>query len=463
MKPSTGDILALAQYPDYDLNTPFTPTSQYWIDRWDTLSSTDKTEMYRNLAVSSRYEPGSTFKLINSSIALEENICETDTANEFSCIGYEEISDKKIRCTGTHGRQSLRQVLENSCNPGMMQLAKKIGTRTMYKYYQAYGLFSKTGVGLPEEVGGYFHQENNVGPTELATLGFGQRIKITPMQLISAISCIANDGILVEPKIVKEIINTETYAVTSINTVETRQVISSETANKMLDMMESVVSSGSGKSASVKGYSVGGKTGTSEPPVEDRDFGYVTSFVGVSPSDNPEIIILVALYGTSKDSSGGRLAAPVASNILKEVLPYLGISPDKIDVSTSSSNSTVVVPDIKNKTVAEASKILTNAGFRTEFSVTGNKNEVLVTDQVPSNGTRLPKNSLVMLYTSENNVRTSTTVPNLKGMSAARAANSLKSKNLNITIEGNGTVETQEPQAGSSVELGTVVKVTLGE
>lgn len=384
MKPSTGDILALAQYPDYDLNTPFTPTSQYWIDRWDTLSSTDKTEMYRNLTVSSRYEPGSTFKLINASIALEENISKTDTANEFSCMGYEEISDKKIRCTGTHGMQSLRQILENSCNPGMMQLAKKIGTRTMYKYYQAYGLFSKTGVGLPEEVGGYFHQENNVGPTELATLGFGQRIKITPMQLISAISAIANDGILVQPKIVKEIINTETHAVTSIDSVDIRQVISSETANKMLDMMESVVSSGTGKSASVKGYSVGGKTGTSEPPVEDKEFGYVTSFVGVSPSDNPEIIIFVALYGTSKDSSGGRYAAPVASNILKEVLPYLGISPDKIDVSTSSGNSTVAIPDIKNKTVAEAQKILTNSGFRAEFSITGNKNEVLVTDQVPT-------------------------------------------------------------------------------
>lgn len=148
--------------------------------------------------------------------------------------------------------------------------------------------------------------------------------------------------------------------------------------------MESVVSSGTGKSASVKGYSVGGKTGTSEPPVEDKEFGYVTSFVGVSPSDNPEIIIFVALYGTSKDSSGGRYAAPVASNILKEVLPYLGISPDKIDVSTSSGNSTVAIPDIKNKTVAEAQKILTNSGFRAEFSITGNKNEVLVTDQVPT-------------------------------------------------------------------------------
>jgi len=391
MKPSTGDILALAQYPDYDLNTPFTPTSGYWIDKWDTLSSIDKTEMYRNLTVSSRYEPGSTFKLINSSIALEENISKTDTSGEFSCMGYEEISDKKIKCTGTHGMQSLRQVLENSCNPGMIQLAKKIGTRTMYKYYQAYGLFSKTGVGLPEEVGGYFHQETNVGPTELATLGFGQRIKITPMQLISAISCIANDGILVQPRIVKEIINTQTHAVTNIDTVEVRQVISTETANKMLDMMESVVSSGTGKSASVKGYSVGGKTGTSEPPVEDKDFGYVTSFVGVSPADNPEIIILVALYGTGKDSSGGRLAAPVASNILGEVLPYLGISPDKIDVSTSSNNSLLTIPNVQNKTIAEASKVLTNSGFRCEFSTTGNKNEVLVTDQVPASRNKTSK------------------------------------------------------------------------
>lgn len=391
MKPSTGDILALAQYPDYDLNTPFTPTSTYWIDKWDTLSSTDKTEMYRNLTVSSRYEPGSTFKLINSSIALEENIAKTDTANEFSCIGYEMINNTKIKCTGTHGMQSLRQVIENSCNPGMMQLAKKIGTRTMYKYYQAYGLFSKTGIGLPEEVGGYFHQETNVGPTELATLGFGQRIKITPMQLINAISSIANDGILMQPRIVKEIINTETHAVTNIDTVEVRQVISTETASKMLDMMESVVSSGTGKSASVKGYSVGGKTGTSEPPVEDKGFGYVTSFVGVSPADNPEIIILVTLYGTSKDSSGGRIAAPTASNILSEVLPYLGISPDKIDVSTSSNNSLVTVPNVQNKTITEAQKVLTNSGFRCEFSITGNKNEVLVTDQVPASRNKTSK------------------------------------------------------------------------
>lgn len=365
MKPSTGDILAMAQYPDYDLNNPFTPTSSYWINRWDSLSSSQKTEMYRNIMVSSRYEPGSTFKLINSSIALEENLVKTDTSGEFSCLGYEMVNGIKIRCwsTSAHGTQSLRQVLENSCNPGMMQLARRIGTRTLYKYYQAYGLFSKTGVDLPEEVSSIFHQEDKVGATELATMSFGQRIKITPIQLATAVSAIANDGILMQPRIVKEIINTDTNAVTTIQPVQVRQVISSGTAAKMLDMMESVVTDGTGSPGAVKGYSVGGKTGTSEPPVEDQykeddeKFGYVASFVAVSPAENPEIVVLVAIYDPQvRNNHGGTVAGPVVSNILSEVLPYLGISADKIDVDTSSNASTKTVPNIVNKTVTEARK-----------------------------------------------------------------------------------------------------------
>jgi stage V sporulation protein D (sporulation-specific penicillin-binding protein) len=331
MKPSTGDILAMAQYPDYDLNTPFTPTSQYWIDRWDSLSSSDKTEMYRNIMVSSRYEPGSTFKLINASIALEEDITDTDIANDFNCIGYEMFGSTKIKCwtSGAHGHQTLRQVLENSCNPGMMQLVSRIGVRTLYKYYNAYGLFSKTNVGLPEEINSNFHKEENVGATELATMAFGQRIKVTPLQLITSISAIANDGVLMKPRIVKQIVNTDTNAVTNIQTEEIRQVISSETASKMLDMMESVVAEGTGSSGAVKGYSIGGKTGTSEPPAEDTDFGYVASFVAVAPAENPEIVILVALYDPQvKNYHGGTVAGPVVSNILSEVLPYLGITAD---------------------------------------------------------------------------------------------------------------------------------------
>lgn len=466
MNPNTGDILAMATYPDYDLNTPFEPSSNYWKNEWDSLTSIEKTEMYRNIAISNRYEPGSIFKLINASVALEENITSTDVSNDFSCSGYEMISGTKIKCwtSGAHGPETLRQVLENSCNPGMMQLAQRVGTRNLYKYYNAYGLFNKTNISLPEEVSSIFHKEEKVGPTELATISFGQRLKVTPLQLTTALCAIANDGILMQPRIVKQIINTDTNAVTNIDPITIRQVISSETAEQMRDMMESVVTEGTGSSGAVKGYSVGGKTGTSEPPVEDKNFGYVASFAAISPVENPEIVILVTLYDSKVDNyHGGTVSGPVVSKILSEVLPYLGISPDKIDVDKKTANNIITVPNVKNKTLAEAQKVLTNAGFRCSFTPNGNKNEILVSDQVPASGTRLPNNSLVMLYSTDNNVRTSTTVPDLTGMTAARAANSLKSKNLNITTEGKGTVVSQDPPKDTSVEQGTVIKVTLQE
>lgn len=218
-----------------------------------------------------------------------------------------------------------------------------------------------------------------------------------------------------------------------------------------------------GSRGSVQGYSVGGKTGTSEPPKEDIDYGYVASFVAVSPADNPEIVVLVALYNPQNgNASGGRMAGPVVSKILSEVLPYLGISADKIDIgTTTSSNSLLTVPDVQNKTVAEAQKVLTNAGFRTQINTTGNKNEVLVSEQVPAKDIKLPNNSLVVLYTEENTVRTSTTVPDLSNLTASQAADSLKAKNLNISIEGSGLVVSQDPPNGSSVEQGSVVKVIL--
>ena len=199
--------------------------------------------------VSSRYEPGSTFKVINAAIALEEHITDTDVTDEFNCIGYENFGTEEIttiKCGSSvpHGRQTLRQVLENSCNPGMMQLASRVGTRTFYKYYNAFGLFNKTNINLPEEINSNFYPEDRVYPVDLATMAFGQRITVTPIQLISAISAIANDGVLMKPRMVKEIINTDTNAVTTIKEEKVRQVISSETANKMLDMMESVVTEG---------------------------------------------------------------------------------------------------------------------------------------------------------------------------------------------------------------------------
>lgn len=471
MNPNTGDILGMATYPNYNLNEPFEPNTSSLKESWDSLSSSEKTtalqKMWRNKAISDTYEPGSTFKLITASVALEENITQTDINNNFVCMGYEDVSGTKISCWSPtpHGYLTLRQALQKSCNPSFMQLGKKIGVSTLYKYYNAFGFFNKTGVDISGETVGIFHKEDDVGPVELATMSFGQRFTITPLQLITAVSAIANDGKLMKPRIVKQVINADTNATTNIDTQQVRQVLSKETSTKMRDLMESVVTDGSGRYAAVKGYSVGGKTGTSEPQQGKESEGYIASYVAISPTEKPEVVVLVTLYGlTGKNYQGGQVAGPVVSQILTELLPYLNVASDSnTTTSEATQSSSKLLPDVTNKTVAEAKKILENSGFKCNVSSKGNINELLVSDQVPKPGVSLPSNSSIFLYTQDNNVRTSVTVPNLKGFSVSQATNALKSKNLNISVEGTGTVISQDPAFNSSVEEGTVVKVTLSE
>lgn len=465
MKPSTGDILAMASYPDYDLNQPFIP-NDYYKDTWDTMNSAQKTAMWKNPAIQDTYEPGSTFKVLTSAIAIEENISNTDTANEFLCTGSEQFSDTTIRCwtTGQHGYQTLRQALENSCNPAFMQLGKKIGSSTMYRYFQAFGLFDKTGIETSGETGkGSFWELNKVGAVELATMSFGQRFTITPIQLITSISAIANDGTLMKPRLVQKIVNSDTNISTNIEPTSVRQVVSKETASKVRDMMKSVVVDGTGSYGNVKGYSIGGKTGTSEPLESQREKGYVASFIAISPTEEPEIALLVAIYGlTGENYHGGQVAGPVVSQILSEVLPYIGIASSSTD-NSSSNQETITVPDIRNKTVTEAQKVLQNSGFRTSINVKGDKNSTLVVDQIPKPGTSLFKDSLVVLYTQENTTRTSIQIPNLKGMSLQQAINSLKSKNLNISYEGTGKVVSQTPSYTETTEEGSIIHVVLSD
>ena len=436
---------------------------------WDSLSSTDQLnslyKMWRNKSVSDTYEPGSTFKIITAAVGLEEGIVDTDTPGSFNCTGSELINGISIKCwksPGSHGSQTLRNALMNSCNPALMQLGKKIGAPTLYKYYKAFGLFDKTQIATTGEVNSYFWDLENVGNVELATMSFGQRFRITPIQLITSVSAIANDGVLVEPRIVKQIENPDTHSVTTIQSTNVRQVISKETSLKLLDMLESVVSEGTGKYGQVKGYSVAGKTGTSEPDKSNKDSMYVASFIGISPTENPEVVVLVTLYDPKGSSGhqGGTIAAPVVSQILTEVLPYLGVPSD--DLSSSTGNTTVSttnLPDIRNKTVTEAKKILENAGFNCRFS--GTDASQVVTDQVPKPGTSLINGASVNIYTAENEARVSRQVPNLKGMSYTEAKNTLKSNNLNIHVTGTGTVLSQDPMAGTTVEEGTVINVTL--
>lgn len=336
MDPNTGDILAMASYPDYDLNSPFTPNS-YYSDGWDNLSTSEKNtrlqEMWKVRSTSETYEPGSVFKLVTASVALEEDITDTDISGDFYGNGYETINDTKINCWryyNPHGSQTLRNALENSCNPAFMQLAKRIGASTLYKYYKAFGFFSKTNVGLSGESTGIFYDLSKVGPVELATMSFGQRFTITPLQMCNAICAIANNGKLLQPRLVKSMTNTDTGEVMNIETTEVRQVISAETSSKVRSMMKSVVTDGTGKNAKVEGYSVGGKSGTSEPTASNLSDGYVASFAAISPVENTQVVILLTLYAPKGDShQGGQVAGPVVSKMLSEILPSLGIEPDQ--------------------------------------------------------------------------------------------------------------------------------------
>lgn len=335
MDPSTGDILAMASYPTYDLNSPYTPTS-YYADDWDNLSSEERRnriyEMWNVRSVSEMYEPGSVFKLITAAVALEEDITDTDVENDFYCSGVQKVADREIRCWryyNPHESQTLRTALMNSCNPSFIQLGQRIGASLLYKYYEGFGLFSKTNVGLSGEASGIFYDLEDVGDVELATMSFGQRFTITPLQMCTAICAITNDGYLVQPKLVKSMTNTDTNEVINFDTKVVRQVISTQTSEKMKDMMLSTVEKGTGGQAKVEGYTVGGKSGTSEPTQGNTDAGYVASFVAISPVENTEVVILVTLYDPTEDShQGGQVAGPVVSKMLSEILPYLEIEPD---------------------------------------------------------------------------------------------------------------------------------------
>ena len=283
MNPKTGDILAMATYPSYNLNEPYTINNEELKSNWDNMEQSEKSKnlqgMWRNKAISDTYEPGSVFKLITASSALEEGITDTDRSGEFTCTGSITVAGARIKCWRyyrPHGGESLRQGLMNSCNPVFIGLGQKLGVDTYFKYLNKFGLLSKTGVMLPGEANSIFIAQNKCGPVELATISFGQRFEITPIQLVTAISSIANGGNLLVPRIVKAKINSETGEKTEFPVQNRGEVISKETSEKVLSMMESVVSEGTGKNARVEGFRIGGKTGTSEDGVNTGK--YVTSF-----------------------------------------------------------------------------------------------------------------------------------------------------------------------------------------
>ena len=404
MNPQNGDILAMATYPSYNLNEPFEPYTDELKQNWDSMQQQDKTTalqaVWRNKAIADTYEPGSVFKLITASAALEEGITDTDNEGEFSCTGGIEVAGVRIKCWRyyrPHGSESLRQALMNSCNPVFIGLGQKLGVDTYYSYLEKFKLLEITGIDLPGEAGSIFLAKDKVGPVELATISFGQRFEITPIQLVTAVSAIANGGTSVKPRVVKKIINSETNEITDVPVEKDETVISKETSEKVLSMMESVVSEGTGKNAKVVGYRIGGKTGTSEDGVNTNK--YVTSFLGVAPIDNPQAVVLVTLYNPTGEGGhqGGGVAAPVGGQIFSEILPYLEVN--QIGEGAEILEE-VQTPDVLGKSLEEAENILKENGLEAVYETDSeeiDKKNTYIKEQTPKAGITVNKGSKIYL------------------------------------------------------------------
>ncbi len=462
MDPKTGDILAMAVAPDFNPNDPFTHTDEAMKENWSSMSASERTKelqtLWRNRTITDTFEPGSIFKAITSAIAIEEGLVTNEDAINFVCNGFLRIEGWDMKCWryyNPHGQQSLRQALMNSCNPVFMNIALKLGKVIFYDYLKALGVSQKTGIDLPGEVNGIIHSVENVTDSTIASAAFGQGFTLTQLNMLSVISSLGNNGTVMKPRIVSKILNADGNVVQENEPVKLKQVFSETTSKKVLGMMESVVSDGTGRNGKVKGYYVAGKTSTAE---QGRGAAktYTASFLALAPANDPQVAIMLSVANPKGElgHQGGAVAAPVVSNILTEVLEYMEV---KKDYTLEDNTVKVKVPDVTNRTVGEAIRMLNNAGLK--YNVNTTDMNAIVSAQVPAVGEILVEKSLVKLYAEGNDTRFNTIVPDVTNMDIVSATKKLSDSNLNIKISGSGVSVYQDPKAGESVEQGSVVRV----
>lgn len=465
----SGEILAMATKPDFNPNKYLEITDPKAIEAIEAITDEDekdkaisvaRNKMWKDKAIVDTYEPGSTFKIITSAIAIEENLVSNNDG--FYCSGSTEVAGTRIRCwkAGGHGQQNLLQAIQNSCNPAFISIGEKVGKERFFKYIKGMGLTEKTGIDTIGEVSGIFFSPTSYGPVENATTSFGQGFQITPIQLISAVSAIANNGKYIKPHLVKKILDADGNIVKKVEGESVKQVISKETSESLRAMLESAVTVGSGKNAYIKGYRVGGKTGTSEKQPRSAN-KKIASMVAFAPADDPQVAVLVMIDEPEAGQYyGGVIAAPVLGNIMENTLKYLGV--EKVLTEEEQSEESLVI-NVTGKDLKTAQAELKNAGFN--CTVIGSGETVL--KQTPQSGIRLPLNTRVILYTEESEPQ-QVTVPSVLNMSILEANNTIVSNGLNMKISGAGRgnaeqgatfAAKQEPEAGTVVEKGSVVYV----
>lgn len=482
MDPNTGEILAMATKNDFDPNDPYTITDPLSLEKLEAAKGLSKEDyaklelelqydQWRNKAISDPYEPGSVFKLITMAAALEEGSVNPKTFS-ITCNGSIQVANRNIGCwkRGGHGTQNLTEIMMHSCNPGFITVGLGLGGDKFFDYYEGFGLTEKTGIDVPGEAGGsaqLYHSKatlTRVVPcVELASSSFGQTHKETPIQLITAISAVINGGKLMQPHVVKQVLDSDRNIVKNIEPQVKRQVISAETSKAVTLMAEQVVGGvgGSGKNAYLPGFRVGGKTGTSQK-VDQRKEGepeaYVLSFLGFAPANDPKVVVLLLLDEPyMANPYGSVFAAPVVSAILNETLPYLGVEPQYTEAELA--NVDIKVPNVVSMGTTEAQSNIRAKGL--EFVTLGEGGTVI--KQSPRSMTSMPKGSKVLLYTDVADLNKTVTMPNVVGMTAQQANIALTDVGLNIKLSGatNGTntASRQSVEPGTEVEQGAVITV----
>ena len=471
MNPKNGQILAMSSYPNYDLNKPFTPTNLK-NENWDSLDIKTKNDrlqaIWKNRAVSDPYEPGSVFKLVTAAIGLEQGVAKADTKGDFYCSGYQQVEDRKISCWHKqgHGAESLHDAIKNSCNPSMIQLGQRIGKNDFVKYMDAFGFFNLTGADISGESLGQFFRSDSFNSVELATLSFGQRFTVNPLQMINAVSAIVNGGQLYKPTIIYKVKNESKGTVEFVEPELVRKVISQKHSKEIRDMMRDVIETGTGRRGKVEGYSVGGKTGTSEPAPNDKSAGYVASFVGAAPIEEPEIVVLAIIKNPKEKShEGSVVAAPLVANILKDVLPGMKktnvLDLKETSITKNEDLKTIKVPNVEGKTVFEARQILQKEGLVGKSPLVSNMNEIKIEKQIPQAGTEINTNGTVYLKIKEQKLET-TKMPKLTGQKVDAAIELLRDIGLNYILDKpKGIVTNQNIPEGTELEKGRVVVLKI--
>lgn len=393
MNPQNGEIYAMANYPSFDLNDPFTVEGEENMTEEELTNA--RNQMWRNFAINDTYEPGSTFKMFTSSAGLEEGVITPDSS--FYCNGYHIAGDRMIKCwryPRTHGAQTFTQGVQNSCNPVFMEVAERLGAETFMEYMEKFGFAEKTGVDLAGEAVGILHKVENVGPVELATMSFGQSFQITPLQLLRAASAVVNGGYLVTPHFAMGLADEEGNLIETFSYEKGEQVISAETSAQMRQILESVVSQGTGSKAAMEGYAIGGKTATSEK-LPRRSGKYIASFMTFAPADDPQVMFFVLIDEPQGTYYGGTVAGPVILELMENVLPYLGFLPEY--TTEEQEERLTVVPDVTGMTAQDARNALTQAGLSADWMGEGG----FVAAQLPPAGQTVNRETTVLLTLEE--------------------------------------------------------------